>query len=368
MKVLRKILGFVNLFAVLLLLLAAFSDYVSPFRAMAFSYLGLFFPFILGFALLTTIVCLLFRIWKTSIVSGIIFIICSGSIFSYFPINNTNKEIPEGSIKILSYNVMRFEWLKNHTEEEPNPVVQYIVDSNADIICIQEFAASTDNSKLDLEDLKKVFKNTPYYHVGKLRSAYEKQEYGIAIFSKFPITKTERIHFESKYNGAFYAELDINGEKVSVYNIHLESNSLSMDERNEYEDLTRQITTKKLEHFTQSMFKRLNPAFKKRALQAQQIDKKIKEDKNKYIIVCGDFNDTPISYSHHKIQGKLKDAFKESGKGMGITYNRHRFLFRIDNIFHSKNIKSYNFEVGKLKNSDHYPISTHLHFNSPEDL
>jgi endonuclease/exonuclease/phosphatase family metal-dependent hydrolase len=124
--------------------------------------------------------------------------------------------------------------------------------------------------------------------------------------------------------------------------------------------MTQEIDSRSLDNFTQMMSKRLTPAYKIRAKQAQVIDGIIKGNKNPYIIVCGDFNDTPISYSRHKIKGNLHDAFVDSGFGLGITYNKYRFLFRIDYILHSDNIKSYNCSVGKLKNSDHYPLWCYL--------
>jgi endonuclease/exonuclease/phosphatase family metal-dependent hydrolase len=142
----------------------------------------------------------------------------------------------------------------------------------------------------------------------------------------------------------------------------LESTKIAEDERSDYYNLTKEPDTQKLEAFTHTMFQRLTPAFKLRAKQADMISEVIKESKNPYIIVCGDFNDTPISYARHKIKVYLTDAFVESGSGMGITYNKHRFLFRIDYIFHSANMKAYNSTVGKLKNSDHYPVWTYLQF------
>jgi endonuclease/exonuclease/phosphatase family metal-dependent hydrolase len=147
-----------------------------------------------------------------------------------------------------------------------------------------------------------------------------------------------------------------------LINSHLESNKISDDERTDYYYLTKDPNKQKLENFTHMMFQRLTPAFKMRAKQAQVINQAIRENKNPYIIVCGDFNDTPISYARHTIKGDLEDAFVESGSGMGISFNRHRFFFRIDYILHSKNMKAYNCTVGKLKISDHYPVCTYLRF------
>ena len=79
-----------------------------------------------------------------------------------------------------------------------------------------------------------------------------------------------------------------------------------------------------------------------------------------YLIIMGDFNDTPISYAHRTIQGDLVDAFAESGRGMGVTYNQNFFWFRIDNILHSPNMTAFNCSVDKVSYSDHYPLWCYL--------
>jgi len=354
-KLIGIILKTVGYIALTVLLLAAFSDRISPLVFVWASYLGLFFPFILGLNVLVFVFYLLFRQWKHVGIYLIAFLICSGSIRTYFPFHTKTKNVPENCIKLLSYNVMRFGSYHSHTKENPNPIIQFIADCDADIICLQEYGFSNDV-------IIKALKKTPYHFIEGFDSPYTGLSDGIAVFSKYPILKAEKIPYESKYNASFLFELDVNGKKVTLINNHLESNQLTEEERAGYYDLTKDPNAEKLEFFTQMMHKRLTPAFKARAKQAQQIAKIIKEDKNPYIIVCGDFNDTPISYTRHKIKGNLKDAFVSTGKGMGISYNKHRFLFRIDHILHSKNIKAYNCTVGNLKTSDHYPIWTYLEF------
>jgi endonuclease/exonuclease/phosphatase family metal-dependent hydrolase len=355
-----KAIGFIALF---ILLLSSFSDRVSPYTCLWLQYLGLFFPFILGLNVLFFVIFLIFKQWKTVLVFLAVFLLCSNSIHTYFPFHSKTANIPKNCIKILSYNVMRFERLTKHEKDQPNAIVQYIIDQDADIICIQEYGAFINNKwNLTTDKLIKAFSSTPYHHIEYLKPSKRNLSYGLAVFSKYPILKTEKIPYDSEYNGSFIAELDIHGRRVTLVNNHLESNKLSNDERSGYYDMTKEINTEKLENFTHTMFKRLTPAYKARALQAQLIDKIIRESKNPYIIVCGDFNDTPISYARHKIKGNLEDAFVNSGSGMGITFNKYRFLFRIDYIFHSKNMKAYNCTVGKLRNSDHYPIHTYLEF------
>lgn len=256
--------------------------------------------------------------------------------------------------------------------DHPNLIVQYMVKSNADIICIQEYAVSTQKqTNLLTEDrLNRALKDYPYRKVHKKLNT-NSSVIGIAIFSKFPILSTNVLDIESPYNGALQAELDINGKTTTLINCHLESNKLSIEERSEYskfvgelKDGGKNLDSKKIDDMYAKMSNKLTPAFKLRAKQARLISDTILHSKNPYIIVCGDFNDTPVSYARRTVKGNLIDSFVESGSGLGITFNKYRFYFRIDYIMHSKNIKSYNCTVDKnIKNSDHYPIWTYLEFN-----
>jgi endonuclease/exonuclease/phosphatase family metal-dependent hydrolase len=97
----------------------------------------------------------------------------------------------------------------------------------------------------------------------------------------------------------------------------------------------------------------------KRAEQATALRKSI--NKSPYpVIVCGDFNDTPVSYTYHTVKGDLKDSFIESGKGTANTYNGKLPSFRIDYILYSPVFTSYNFAVSSLNHSDHFPVSCDL--------
>lgn len=365
MKTFRRIfnssLFTVNVVLILLLLLSAFSDRISPEKSVAFSFLGMIFPFILLANLFFVFWWFLFFRWKQLLVCIVSLLVSWGAIRSYYPVNQQEKEIPEDCFKVLTYNVMGFHHSNLHTAKNPNPVVQYIVDSKADVVCLQEHRTYRNSRHLSPDDLRKALKMYPYSYFYRIKTADPGLGiYGMSLYSKFPIISTKKIEFNSTYNGAFQAELDVKGKKVTLINCHLETNKLSDEDRKQYKDMVEDFDSKKLDAVAGRTVKKLSPAFKTRAVQADMIAEVIKNTDNPYVIVCGDFNDTPISYARKTIKGKLKDAFVETGKGLGITYNRNRFYFRIDYILHSKNIKAYNCSVGKLKDSDHYPVYSWL--------
>ena len=74
------------------------------------------------------------------------------------------------------------------------------------------------------------------------------------------------------------------------------------------------------------------------------------------MIVCGDFNDLPISYSYTKIKGDLKDAFVNCGTGFGWTFNSSIYKLRLDYVFYDPDFEVKDFQIGKTYSSDHFPV------------
>ena len=364
-KIFNTTMFSINIVALFIFLLSSFSDRVSPDNMILFAYLGLLFPLIFFINILFAIWWTIIFQWKFLLVNIIVFTICAGQIFTYFPIHFRSKAVPEDCIKVLTYNVMRYNQYKKHTEENPNNIINYILALDADIVCLQEYGSTSNIPGLIMEeDIDRAFRKKYPYRKTLPILGYKNEIAGNAVYSKFPIKSFERIQYVSLFNGSFAIALDVGGKDVALINNHLESNKLSSGDAAEYAGLLKGIKgfdPKKIESVSAMMKKRLSISYKARAKQAEIIAAYIKDLKNPYIIVCGDFNDTPISYSRRIIKGNLfKDAFAETGFGMGMSYNRNRFWVRIDYILHSKNIKAYNCTVDKIKDSDHYPVWAYL--------
>lgn len=92
-----------------------------------------------------------------------------------------------------------------------------------------------------------------------------------------------------------------------------------------------------------------------RTAQAQQVKEFIAASPYATLIV-GDLNDTPLSYTYRQLAKGFKDAFKEKGKGVGITYGGAVPGLRIDYILASKEIDFTSYDCPKVHLSDHYPI------------
>ncbi|MDE6347549.1 MAG: endonuclease/exonuclease/phosphatase family protein, partial [Bacteroides sp.] len=183
----------------------------------------------------------------------------------------------------------------------------------------------------------------------------------IACYSKFPILSARTLNYPSEYNGSLLYEIKIGEDTLTLINNHLESNKLTLADKEVYEEMLKSPEKEKVKSGARLLIRKLAEASAIRAPQADAIAREIAASAHPYVIVCGDFNDSPISYAHHTIARELDDAFTESGRGLGISYNQNRFYFRIDNILTSKNLKAYNCTVDRsIKDSDHYPIWCHI--------
>ena len=80
------------------------------------------------------------------------------------------------------------------------------------------------------------------------------------------------------------------------------------------------------------------------------------------VVVCGDFNDIPVSYTYHVLSEGLQDAFQESAWGFGKTYAGHIPALKIDNILLDNSLEALHCHIPKIPFSDHYPVVAQFKF------
>jgi endonuclease/exonuclease/phosphatase family metal-dependent hydrolase len=339
-----------NIGTIAVMFLIGFSDYISPTAHPYLALLGLTFPALLIINAFFFIFWLVFckrMAWIP--IAG--YLVCIVPVRQYFPIN-LPKSAPEGSIKILSFNVNGF-CNTDAVEDGPHLIPQYIRESGADIVCLQE--AIMDDVKKDSID--KRLDNYEYNDTTRLAHS-SLHNNCIGIYTHYPILSKERIMMKSKANGAVVYKLKIDGDTVIVINCHLESYHLSETDRKAYKNIIRKMGDNSVPVESRKLIDKMGDAIKVRGPQAIAVARYITKHKNESIILCGDFNDNPISYAHRIISKRLNDCYIRSGNGPGLSYNQKGFNVRIDNIMTSSDWQSYKCHVDNNFNiSDHYPIS-----------
>lgn len=266
-------------------------------------------------------------------------------------------------IDFLSYNVRLFNYYKwLETPDAKDGILRLISERKPDILCLQEIFLTGEKGTLTIDSLRNKTGKAPFSHVTWALSKNGKKNYGIATFSRFPIVNKGDIRFPNTINLSIFTDVKINNDTIRIYNNHLQSVRLRKKSYSFLKTLNNIDEEETIDEIKDISF-RLKHAFTLRAKQAKVIARHIKNSPYP-VMVCGDFNDTPVSYSYHKIRGKLKDAFVESGTGIGNTYLGRFPSYRIDYILHSDNIKSSHFKTIRVNYSDHYPVTCNLYLIS----
>jgi len=355
-KLFQKILLFINYIFAVALVLSHLSVLVAPDFFWPLSFFGLIYPVLL-IANILFFVYWLFKWKKVAFISLLVILSGYNHLVNVLPGINKENQAPENradkEFKVLSYNVRAFniyEWLNDPNTNKG--IFNFIRSEHPDIICLQEFFTNK-NSQLSPERFQSLFGETPFEHIEYSLKNSENTGFGIATFSRYPIVSKGRIEFSNSVNMAIYSDLIIERDTVRVFNLHLQSINLRANNYAFLDSLKVRYSDQNIREI-RDLSTKLKVAYIQRSRQAKEISEMVR--KSPYpVIICGDFNDPPVSYAYRKIRGKLNDAWVEAGSGLGNTYTG-RLPFRIDYILYDDIFRCYDFERVKTQLSDHYPI------------
>ncbi len=337
-----------NAIAALALGFASVSVYLSPERIWFAALFGMAYPYLLVVNLIFIVLWILVKP-KFVLLSVLVILAGYNEIGNYLQFSG--RQTSEKGIRIISYNVRYFMGTSQFpNKENADHILAFLQQKNADIICLQEVRLN----KRQIFDIS----NSKIPLISHMQLAHTSHEGGELTLTRFPIVNMGEIRFKNSGNMIIFTDMVIHADTVRVYNCHLQSYRLQPTEINSIDSMEFGYQPKTKEKI-QELSLKFKDAVIKRAEQAAAL----REHLNKChypVIVCGDFNDTPVSFTYRMVRGNLKDSFIESGKGTANTYNGKLPSFRIDYILHSACFESYNFEVSSLNHSDHYPISCDL--------
>jgi endonuclease/exonuclease/phosphatase family metal-dependent hydrolase len=355
----RRFFYFLNVCLLVALFLACLSCYIDPSMAWALSFLGLAFPVII---LCVFIFLVFWALLRQSIFwLNLLFLLCClPFIRTVFAVHFSPEE--SKGIKLMSYNVRNFDlynWSGN--KKTRSKIMGLIGKESPDILCFQEFYTEGETFH-NLEYLRdSLGYKYHYFHVtheqvfkNSSLTKWYRQLWGLAIFSRYQIIDTGVVHFDGKGgNQCIYTDLSVNGKTLRIYNTHLQSIHLGYDDYDTIEELSENQNTNW--YRIRNILKKMKYAFAKRAAQARALHEDLSHYQGQKII-CGDFNDSPVSYTYHTISSGLNDAFIERGKGFGQSFDTRLGFFRIDFILLDPSIRVNSYRSIKKSLSDHYPV------------
>ena len=238
-----------------------------------------------------------------------------------------------GRVRVLVYNIHAGKDAAGVDNLER--VAALVRDADVDVALLQEVDQFTRRS--GKVDQPAVLAASTGLHVA-FGSAldYDGGEYGVAILSRWPITRDTLVHLpveppqaraggSREPRGALRAEVATPWGNLVVINTHLDASGTDTWRRQEVRTLLALATAARAQH--------------------------------RNVIVGGDMNSTPESAVQQDVRAtRFRDAFAECGRGDGMTFPADSSVKRIDYLYIPEGVQCVKAEVGKSDISDHRPL------------
>lgn len=333
---------------------SAWGGVVNPNNSAYGAVIALGFPIFLGLMLLALIALLIwFR--RLALVSVIALIACISPILTYCPLNffrpseKTIEKEKGKTLRLLTFNILDLYVYNGDVPERGNPTMAFILDSDADVVMLQEAAdiLTPGFQGVDSVQRSRLLEMYPYHDLTRR---------GMAFFSKYPFESVD-VDYED------HAQLDLcgydvyfDGRKIRMFNVHMQSIGLTAEDKKVYVHITEGEAANETAAIRSGLISKLTAAFRSRADQAEDIRRVVRGVEGD-VILAGDFNDIPGSYAYRTVaDAGLTDAYRQAGLGPAITYHADRFYFRIDQIFYRGALEALRTWRGDCRTSDHYPL------------
>lgn len=333
-----------NLCTILMLWVCVISTFVSPSWLPRVSLLGLLFPFFLLANVVFVFFWLIFRA-KLSLIPVAGLLLVSGFVMDYSPVS-MDGDMKDSTLCFINYNVGGV-----RDDETYEAFCDFLRQTSADVVCLQEVGYRLSNNEA------MAFYDSLGYQFVKHRSR--------VILTRLQLLSDSIIvHYNSDggHNGTMAYWLGFHDDSVLVLNNHLESSSLSLEDRDGYVRMIKEHEKDQVKENGRILTRKLSVASKCRAAQVDSLCQFLDSLDGSSIVMCGDFNDTPMSYTYQCFSRRLSSAFRERGSGVGFTFNQRGIYVRIDHLFHSSDWECLKCYVDQsIQASDHYPLVTYLH-------
>ncbi len=337
LKFLDKVLFFINSLLAFALLLSYLLPHIPPSNFPLLSVLGLGVPLlILGNMLF--LVFWLVRLKRQFLLSLIILGAGYNYVVAWFQLGEKDLS-SENELSVMSYNVRMFnayKWVDDALI--PEKIQAFVNEKDPDILVTQEHYIGETGK----------FKEFPYSYI-KLKD--KGSEFGMAIFSKYPIVNKQSLDFpEDGNNNSIFVDIVKNGDTLRIFNVHFQSLNIKPGLQDIKDADSKQLIG------------RIGYGFNLQQNQAQIMMEEVNKSPYK-TLVLGDFNNTAFSYIYRYVKGeRFEDAFLAAGNGFGRTFNLDYFPLRIDFLFIEKSIPVNSFEVFAVDYSDHFPLMARLNW------
>lgn len=279
---------------------------------------------------------------------------------SSFLLRHSPKDVLLLSANVRVFNV--YAELREPDNASSIGFIRWLAESPADVLCLQEFYHEPQSPGEDGE----LFRTAYHLGAGSGRYAFVSKsltnaigaEFGLAIFSRFPLVRRGTIAFgRLTQNHAMWADLarpavaGRRADTIRVFNLHLQS--MSMDE----DDIVAATQSRTgLRQKAPNLLRRFRKGAVARAAQVDTVLAHVARSPYP-VLLAGDLNDLPYSYPYTQLAAHLQNAWASTGLGIGATYNGRLPGLRIDQQFASPHWQVLGCRVHReIRWSDHFPL------------
>lgn len=346
MQLIRKTFWSLNVIISVALILSYISPNVDPAQFWPLSFFGLFYPVFLTVNVLFLIYWLITKPSK-SWLSIITILIGWNQLSSFTTFNSPKINNSPHVLNVMSYNIQNAGWAYSRDKEKRKDLsaefIQFLnSNDDVDILCTQE------TGFFGREIIAKAYKNL-------FKHKLEKK--GATIWSKYPMGDQGQIEFGTNTNSCVWADILLPADTIRVYSTHLYSNNISKETVAVLDNVN--LNERETWSGIRGILNKYKKANVKRSKQAQLVKSHMNKSPHP-VILTGDFNDPPSSFTYNTLSEGLTDSFREKGLGISSTYGGRIPFLRIDYIMSDNSFDILNYNIIKNNYSDHYPVRSSI--------
>lgn len=340
------------------LVISYLTPFVPPSTFGSLTIVGIFAPILYAVVAVCMLLWLVTGRWRAA---GLVAILLIPGLFRITDFYNIafKREVEtkpsRSNIALLSYNVRGF--FDDDKNRSVDNFVEYLEElERVDVACFQEF--STDVA--GVERIDELFAERDLVYKNDVK------EYGDVVlrsYSRYPIIASGSIAGENRGTSQWMDVVISNAlmrtaDTLRIFNNHLHTMSISADDS---EDIAEGTILQDSDR-VRSIIDRIA---RNSSIRVDHVDSlRTVIDATPYEhIVCGDFNDTPMSYVYGKLVDGHIDAFVEVGNGYGYTFRPMYGTLRIDYALLSKGLEPQSYVADDVEHSDHLPIVVTMKLN-----
>lgn len=270
------------------------ASFVSPEQGGFWATIALLMPVVLLANLAALVWWLIRRRWVVALMPLAALLLNMGYVSSMIQLPDFNVSDGSHDIRIATLNVNGFRQLgpKSITAAA---VAEMMRHEQVDVLCLQEFL---DDSRFTADSIGELFSRRMPYFVSEGNGA---------VASRYPILDCKYVRFPDTSNDYLRADLLVEGDTVRIFSVHLQTSGIAQLRRRFQKDYNREAPV-------DSMLGAVDRNSRIRAAQVREI--RAETDASPYpVILAGDFNDTPSSYTYREMKGALTDGFRRCGNG-----------------------------------------------------